>query len=65
MSQPHNKRITLIVRLWPHGDKPLVWIGEVQDAQTGEMVHLCGLEELFDLFRQKISRAMQSPEEKE
>ncbi len=65
MSHLNNKRITLIVRLWLRGDKPLVWISEVQDARTGETVHLNGLDKLFDLIRKKTSQAVQSPEEKE
>ncbi len=63
-SHPKSRRITLVIRLWLHADQPPVWIGEVQDARTGETVHVRGLEALFDLLKQKTNRTMQTPEEK-
>jgi hypothetical protein len=58
-----EKRKVFILRLWARGKDEPVWIGEVQDVQTGETVHVQGLEALFDLLKQKTDQAVEPKQE--
>jgi hypothetical protein len=61
---PHPKRrVTLVLRLWAHGQVEPVWIGEVQDVSTGEVTHVQGLEALFDWLRQKTAQSLEASRE--
>jgi hypothetical protein len=61
---PHaDKRKVFILPLWARGKDEPVWIGEVQDVQTGETVHVQGLEALFDLLKQKTNQAVEPKQE--
>ena len=53
-----EKRRIFILRLWVRGKDEPVWIGEVQDVQTGETVHVKGLEALFDWLKQKTAQTL-------
>ena len=59
------KRKVFVLRLWARGKDEPVWIGEVQDIQAGETVHVQSLEALFDLLKQKTSQALESSAKKE
>ncbi len=48
-----KKRYLFVLRIWEHGHKEPVWIGEVLDVATGEKFHMNTLEALFDWLRQK------------
>jgi hypothetical protein len=58
-----EKRKVFILRLWARGKDEPVWIGEVQDIQAGETVHVQGLEALFDLLKQKTNQAVEPEQE--
>jgi hypothetical protein len=61
---PHSdKRKVFILRLWARGKDEPVWIGEVQDVQAGETIHVQGLEALFDLLKQKTNQAVEPKQE--
>ncbi len=58
-----NQRIVFILRLWSRGRDAPVWIGEVKDVSTGEMVHTQNLQELFDYLKQKTEQMLPSSPE--
>lgn len=47
-----SSRKVLVLRIWQHSGQPPIWIAEIQDVSTGEVIHASGLEALFDILRQ-------------
>jgi hypothetical protein len=56
-------QLDLALRLWARGKDEPVWIGEVQDVQAGETIHVQGLEALFDLLKQRTNQAVEPKQE--
>ena len=48
-----QKRLTFILRIWPHGRDEQAWVGEIQEVATGETVHVPNLKVLFDWLTRK------------
>lgn len=64
-SSPHSaRRMVFILRLWVHKNGQPGWVGELQDVQTGETMHVQGLEALFDLLKQKTHQILDSTRKK-
>jgi len=58
-----KRRLIFVLRLWVRGKDEPLWIGEVQDVQTGETVHVQGLEALFDWLKQKTAQTLDASQE--
>jgi hypothetical protein len=58
-----NQRKVFILHLWSRGRDAPIWIGEVKDVSTGEMVHTQSLQELFDYLTLKTEQMQPSSQQ--
>jgi len=49
-----TRRHVFILRLWQSSRESAEWIGEVQDVQTGEIIHIAEDAALMDWLKAKL-----------
>ena len=51
-----KKRLTFILRIWPHGRDEQAWVAEIQEVPSGETIHVPNLKVLLDWLAQKTGQ---------